>query len=191
MSKVARGGKAPEHEPRVHGSFLLDTISTGKRDLARIGDPFMAKMITAGMVVMVVGVMSVTQVAFAADLLIEMYVNGEGDVVDVRDRTGPLKPAPMPKYSDRGDGLERIPGQSITIAEVVSKGGDPWRSCCPVIGGNISCGDGLLYSWDQAGEFSAKTRVGDKWVESNGGAAHARTLRNPITEKPSRRGLPR
>jgi hypothetical protein len=131
------------------------------------GEEIMAKMMTLVMVVMTVGVMNVPTQSPAAEPLLEIYLNEKGDVSDVRDKTGSLRPAPMQNIAVGDDGLTLVTSRSLILAEIVSKVDGTTAICVQKSGRNCNLGDGVLYSIDQAGEIAGvKSRVGDQWVEA-------------------------
>jgi hypothetical protein len=168
MSQRLDGNGQRDHEAAGCGGMsACGTMKASHRNLACLGEEIMAKMMTSVMVVMTVGVMNVTTQSLAAEPLLEIYINDEGDVSDVRDETGSLKPAPVQNIAVGDDRLRLISSQSLILAEIVSEVDGTTAFCVPKGGGNCNLGDGVLYSIDQAGEIaSVKNRVGDKWVEA-------------------------
>ena len=168
MSERPHGSRVGDHAAggRV-GKLAPGTMNRSHRQVAYVGGEIMTKTTISVIVVMVVGLVGVTEQSLAAEPLLEIDVNDKAEILDVRDKSGTLKPVPVQNIPIEVDGLRLMSAQSLIFAEVVSKMDDTVAWCCPKSGTNVPCAAEMRYSIDDTGEVTrVQARVADRWVDT-------------------------
>ena len=142
------------------------TMSRNHLKMPWMGDKVMPSIMMHVIVAGGIGLTAVTQESQAADALLEIDVNGTGDILEVRDESGSLKPAAVQSIPTDVDGLRLVSAQSLIFAEVVSKVDGTVMYCCPPGGQWVRCRDQMRYHIGDAGEVTrVEGRVADKWLD--------------------------
>lgn len=136
-------------KPRDLGAGGHDGVPPGKtkgnrQSMACVGDVIMSRFAIWVMVAMVIGPIAITERSVAAEPLLEIDVNGIGDIRDVRVE-GKEPVEPMPFGDVPIENMKLISTGSLDLIQVSDKGGtSAW--CCWERGRWVSCRELMTYS---------------------------------------------
>jgi hypothetical protein len=149
MSEELRSNGADDHGSRGSCGRVNPAMMVGTNWKAVFaGNMAMAKKLMAAMIVFLAGVKEQSR---AADVLLEIEVNDQGDILATRERGVALEAAPIQSMPFEVGTLRLVETKSLIFAKFDSKdgSGDPW--CCPKSGDWKSCPPKMTYFIDSSG----------------------------------------